>query len=160
MVLLAYVTGAHICTPPADLQVRIDNINRSNGTFWSSSLILGNTDTVTVLENIARTARTDCTNPEPCYSDTPLSMCSDCPWHWLVHHNPRRYPSTILKAQCTCRNCIGADITRRCHKVYTQITVLESVRDVCVDGLYEYRERTIRVPVGCTCAYLRNARRS
>lgn len=86
------------------------------------------------------------------------SEMSSCPWFYMLEVDNDRIPLTVLKAQCSCRNCLvptsyGYKRDKNgsggyCEEVSYHMPV---IRRHCVDNVYRYRIAIEKIPVGCTC---------
>ncbi|XP_060554461.1 interleukin 17-like protein [Ruditapes philippinarum] len=83
---------------------------------------------------------------------------SSCPWYHIIEFDSDRIPLTLLKARCTCVNCLvpmrnGYRRDRNatsgsCKEVSYHMPV---IRRHCVGGEFQYRIAIENIPVGCTC---------
>ena len=83
---------------------------------------------------------------------------SSCPWYYVIEFDSDRMPLTLLKARCTCVNCLvpvrnGYKRDRNatsgsCTEVSYHMPV---IRRVCIRGEFQYRIAIENIPVGCTC---------
>ncbi|KAL8591313.1 hypothetical protein ACOMHN_041654 [Nucella lapillus] len=79
-------------------------------------------------------------------TDDLLPQSSTCPWTWVINYDPRRTPSTLLVAHCTCPKCLSAGSTgHRCQPVHYFRRV------VYFKDTPQRMERMYRLAVGCTC---------
>lgn len=83
---------------------------------------------------------------------------SSCPWHYVLEVDENRTPSALLKAKCTCRNCLiptdygykrdPGSSQEYCEEVKYYMPV---IRRYCETGIYRYFVDIENIPVGCTC---------
>ena len=95
--------------------------------------------------------------------DLELKQASTCPWRVRLNVNLDRIPSSIIEAECTCKQCVQYDSKcskdkgrpcyshlGRCEKVFaSQVTITRHCNRTT--GVYEYKSGLFPVAVGCTC---------
>ncbi|XP_045173729.2 interleukin-17F-like [Mercenaria mercenaria] len=80
-----------------------------------------------------------------------INTASNCPWRYVLNHDPNRRPETIIEAKCNCRRgpCIDEVENSRCEPVKYNIRILRKYG--CENGKYQYKLTMERITVGCTC---------
>ena len=79
-----------------------------------------------------------------------LNFRSTCPWYMYLEYDIDRIPQAMVKAECTCKDCLNRDNSGKCEKVDSFVSV---IRRTCIDGIYKYYIYMEPVPVGCTCKH-------
>ncbi|XP_045172412.1 interleukin 17-like protein [Mercenaria mercenaria] len=86
------------------------------------------------------------------------SEMSSCPWYYNLEFDSDRIPLTVLKARCSCVNCLVPmrngykrdpnSAGGYCQEVSYHMPV---IRRDCVGEEFRYRIVIENIPVGCTC---------
>ena len=85
-------------------------------------------------------------------NDSMLSEISACPWHYMLNYDENRVPKFISEAVCNCKGptpCLTGEGGSSCRPLKYYIRVLR--RAGCSNGVYQYREVTEAINIGCTC---------
>lgn len=82
--------------------------------------------------------------------DFSLMIRSACPWYLEKTVDNDRYPKEMYRAKSNCKTCIGSNGQQHCERIYHHVKTLQ--RSECVNGVYQYEERSEFIPIAFACA--------
>ena len=99
----------------------------------------------------------DCSSGVVPTMDTPDNEKAWCPWTHVDCYDPERIPMRMSVAQCKCSTCLNPktnlpDPDLSCQPIlYTMQVLRRDSSEPCIDGMFNYKQVALRVPVACAC---------